>query len=101
MIEARHLDLDAGPQVSFSEPVSAPPAAGGGSGSPKDVVRERWQQFSEQKRGLDSIEKEIIESALEITGGIVARTARILSVPRTGLISRMATLEIDPEQFKD
>lgn len=99
VIGARHLDLDAGPQVSFSEPVSAPPT--GGSGSPKDVVRDRWQQFAQQKRGLDSVEKEIIESALEITGGIVARTARILSVPRTGLISRMSTLEIDPEQFKD
>ena len=42
-----------------------------------------------------------VESALEITGGIVARAARLLSVPRTGLISRMATLEIDPDQFKD
>jgi len=31
----------------------------------------------------------------------VARAARILSVPRTGLISRMATLEIEPEKFKD
>jgi transcriptional regulator with GAF, ATPase, and Fis domain len=101
VIEARHLDLDTGPQVSSSEPVSAAPSSGGGTSSPKDAVRERWQQFSEQKQGLDSVEKEIIESALEITGGIVARTARILSVPRTGLISRMATLEIDPEQFKD
>ena len=39
--------------------------------------------------------------ALAACGGIVARTARMLSVPRTGLISRMATLEIDPEKFKN
>jgi DNA-binding NtrC family response regulator len=50
---------------------------------------------------LDTIEKKVIEDALAACGGIVARTARVLSVPRTGLISRMATLEIDPEQFKE
>ncbi len=98
VIEARHLDLQARLSVKNSEPASAAPV---GSGSPKDAIRERWQQFSEQKRGLDSVEKEIIEEALDVCGGIVARTARVLSVPRTGLISRMATLEINPEQFKD
>jgi DNA-binding NtrC family response regulator len=50
---------------------------------------------------LDTLEKTVIEDALAACGGIVARTARVLSVPRTGLISRMATLEIDPEQFKE
>ena len=98
VIEARHLDLEGGPPVSVSEPASAAPS---GSGSPKDVIRDRWQQFGEQKQSLDAVEKEIIEGALDVCGGVVARAARILSVPRTGLISRMATLDINPEKFKD
>jgi len=47
---------------------------------------------------LDAIEKEIIKDALEMCEGVVARTARQLSVSRTGLISRMATLEIDVDK---
>jgi DNA-binding NtrC family response regulator len=67
----------------------------------RDGIQARWQQLAEQKTNLDTIEKKVIEDALAACGGIVARTARVLSVPRTGLISRMATLEIDPEQFKE
>jgi DNA-binding NtrC family response regulator len=66
----------------------------------QDGIQGRWQQLADQKSDLDDLEKAIIEDALAICHGIVARTARMLSVPRTGLISRMVTLGIDPERFK-
>ncbi len=53
-----------------------------------------------RERGLEALEKEIIEEALAACGGVVLRTARELSVSRTGLLSRMTTLKIDPGEFK-
>lgn len=97
VIEARHLDLDGA--HSLRAPVT-PPCSHPGAGSLGDQVHARWKQLGEQKEGLDVLEREIIEDALTACGGIVARTARMLSVPRTGLISRMATLDVDPEKFK-
>jgi DNA-binding NtrC family response regulator len=98
IIESRHLDLEvgnAGPRASVS---SLPERA---ANSPEPEIQERWKHLGEQKQDLDSLEKGIIEDALKACNGIVARTARMLGVPRTGLISRMATLEIDAEQFKN
>ena len=97
VIEARHLDLGAG-EPGLPLPNSVPPRSGSDSSTPH--IQERWKQLGAQKQDLDSLEKGIIEDALRACDGIVARTARMLSVPRTGLISRMATLEVDPEQFK-
>lgn len=97
VIEARHLNLDQideGRSVADSTP---PPRDGDSSGA---QIQERWKNLGAQKQGLDGLEKGIIEDALGACGGVVARTARMLGVPRTGLISRMATLEIDAEQFK-
>ncbi len=94
VIEARHLDLDG------EQSISVPPDAPTSASAPGEQIHERWQRLGEQKSSLDQLEKGIIEDALAACGGIVARAARLLSVPRTGLISRMATLEIDPEQFK-
>ncbi len=42
----------------------------------------------------------VSEEALAACGGVVLRTARELDVSRSGLMSRMATLEIDAEKFK-
>jgi DNA-binding NtrC family response regulator len=97
VIEARHLDLDGSGAVDSRAP--------GGSSIPpnfgvQDGIEGRWRQLTNQKADLDAVEKAVIEEALAACEGIVARTARMLSVPRTGLISRMATLDIDPEQFK-
>jgi DNA-binding NtrC family response regulator len=97
VIEARHLDLQSeGALRSSVTPVPAAPQ----DESSGAHIEERWKHLAEQKQGLDALEKNIIEDALAACGGIVARTARMLSVPRTGLISRMATLEIDPDNFK-
>ncbi len=98
VIEARHLDLDG--EHSLRGSIS-PPSVHPSAGSASNEVQARWKQLGEQKEGLDAVEKGIIEDALTACGGIVARTARMLSVPRTGLISRMATLAIDPEKFKN
>jgi len=96
IIEARHLDLGSDPIIGESRPPSVRP----NDTTSQDGVEARWQELNEQRRALDALEKAIVEDALEACGGIVARTARMLSVPRTGLISRMATLEIQPEEFK-
>ncbi|MBT8468021.1 MAG: sigma 54-interacting transcriptional regulator [Deltaproteobacteria bacterium] len=97
VIEARHLGLEAAGEVD-----SRTPRASSISPDPRteDGIQERWQQLGDQKADVDAVEKAIIEDALAACRGIVARTARMLAVPRTGLISRMATLDIDPERFK-
>lgn len=97
VIEAEHLGLE-GSGAGNAKPtsVSSMPL----DGRIQDGIEGRWQQLADQKTDLDALEKAIIEDALAASEGIVARTARILSVPRTGLISRMATLAIDPERFK-
>lgn len=96
VIEARHLDLGDGGLMGAGllQADSGPPHEEPG-------IRGRWKRLADQKTDLDALEKEIIEDALESCRGIVARTARMLGVPRTGLISRMATLGIDPESFKE
>jgi DNA-binding NtrC family response regulator len=92
VIEARHLDLD-GPPADRAKPTA------GGNGFPSGV-RDRWRILSDQRQSLDALEREIIEEALSACGGVVLRAARELSVSRTGLMSRMATLEIAPDKFK-
>ena len=98
VVEARHLGLDT---ARTGEPKAAPISSIPADPRTRDGIKARWKQLNDQKSDLDTVEKAIIEDALDACGGIVARTARVLSVPRTGLISRMATLEIDPEQFKE
>jgi DNA-binding NtrC family response regulator len=96
VIEACHLDCAGADVRSESQPPSIrSSAAPSGRG-----IGERWQNLSDEKQELEALEKAIIEDALAAFGGIVARAARVLSLSRTGLISRMATLEIDPERFK-
>jgi len=100
VIEARHLDLGEG-KLQSETPSSAPsrtrpsahPMAGG--------IRERWGKLAHQQDALDAEERAVIEDALAACHGIVARTARMLDVPRTGLISRMSRLDIDPSRFKE
>jgi len=97
IIEARHLGLD-GADASDDEAARSPSRAS--DPGDQDGIGVRWQDLAARRTDLDHLEKGIIEDALAATRGIVARAARMLSVPRTGLISRMATLEIDPDRFK-
>ncbi len=99
VIEARHLDLGDGqaPAKVRVERTSAEPSVHPG----RDAIRERWEQLSGRQDELDALERSVIEDALATCHGIVARTARMLDVPRTGLISRMGRLDIDPSRFKE
>jgi DNA-binding NtrC family response regulator len=94
VIEARHLDLG-DPLSSESTPpssqVSEPPPPG---------IEARRRELQTRREETDAFEKALIEDALEACRGIVAKTARMLDVPRTGLISRIDRLGIEPESFK-
>jgi DNA-binding NtrC family response regulator len=65
------------------------------------ALQERWKRLTEQQDSLSALERELVIDALRACKGIVAKTARLLSVPRTGLISRITTLGIDVDDFKD
>ncbi len=93
VIETRHLD-PCDPRAGASARAPERPVAS------RNGVQVRWQQLCEQRACLDALEKEIIEQALGACEGVVARAARELSMSRTGLISRMATLEIDADRFR-
>ncbi len=97
IIEARHLDVDL---AGSADAKTGRASSMSPDSRTQDGIQERWEQLGHQKADVDALEKAIIEDALTACKGIVARTARMLSVPRTGLISRMATLSIDPECFK-
>lgn len=101
-VEARHLDLSK-VQPRQSAPPESPsePATPVGAGSVHDAVRSKWAGLAGKQAAVDSYERETIEEALQLCGGTIARAARLLAIPRTGLISRMAKLGIDPERFKE
>jgi sigma-54 specific flagellar transcriptional regulator A len=99
IIGARHLDLGDGQLPAESTP---PPASVRPSTHPMlDDIRGRWKRLGDQQNEIDAFERAVIEDALAACHGIVARTARMLDVPRTGLISRMGRLDIDPARFKE
>jgi DNA-binding NtrC family response regulator len=103
VIEGRHLDVG-GERSKGSQSIGKPKSS---SATPltvsaaQDVIREKWGQLTTRREGVDEFEREVIEEALAAYDGIIARAARLLSVPRTGLISRMDKLGIDPDRFKD
>ncbi len=97
VIEAQHLDLVNGQAPAEPKPASVRPSVNPGH----DEIRKRWKSLDAQQQELDSLERAVIEDALAACHGIVARTARMLDVPRTGLISRMGRLDIDPSRFKE
>ncbi|MBW2160898.1 MAG: sigma-54-dependent Fis family transcriptional regulator [Deltaproteobacteria bacterium] len=95
VIEAEHLGLG-------EAPMRAGPIWPGGDDEPSlEELHARWKLFTEQQGSLDALERLIVEDALRACNGIVAKTARVLGMPRTGLISRIATFGIDVEKFKE
>lgn len=93
VIDASHLDLPADTSSPVALAESPDTLESGDLGT-------RWQQILKTRDGLEAAEKAIIEEALAACEGFVARAARVLSLSRTGLISRMATLEIDADEFR-
>lgn len=90
VIRASHLDLDGDP---------APKPAPKGQAFPS-AIRDKWARLSGRKNDLEALEKQLIEEALAACGGVVLRTAKELDVSRSGLMSRITTLDIDAERFK-
>jgi DNA-binding NtrC family response regulator len=97
VIESKHLDLGDPQGPNEPSPAQAQPSAHPAHGD----IRDRWQRLTEEQSQLESLERGVIEDALAMCHGIVARTARMLDVPRTGLISRIGRLDIDAERFKE
>jgi transcriptional regulator with GAF, ATPase, and Fis domain len=95
VIEARHL--------GFGEATEVPPSSSprGDDEEALEALRRRWKHLADQQDSLGALEQEIVIDALRACKGIVAKTARVLAVPRTGLISRITTFGIDVDQFKD
>ena len=96
-IRPAHLDLAAGMQLGIGSQKLTSPDVESEPGVP---LLDRWMKLAQKRTDLDEIERAIIKDALTYSGGVVAKTARELKVSRTGLISRMATLDVDAQQFK-
>jgi transcriptional regulator with GAF, ATPase, and Fis domain len=92
VISIDYLDLPQQPASKAAGPVSIRPAR---HAITSVDTRDRWQQLVDQRAELNAIEKDIIEEALTMHEGVVAKAARELCVPRTGLISRMVKLDVD------
>ncbi|MEM7137479.1 MAG: sigma 54-interacting transcriptional regulator [Myxococcota bacterium] len=92
VIEARHLDLERASRARTTS-ASSDTAEPRGTQAPEGA-RDRWIRLAEQRAELDALERTIIQDALAECKGVVAKTARELSVARTSLISRMDALEI-------
>jgi transcriptional regulator with GAF, ATPase, and Fis domain len=97
VVEAHHLDLGDGQAPTESSAPAPRPSTLPGT----DDIRERWLQLTTQMEKNEALEKQLIEEALAACYGVVARTARLLDVPRTGLISRFRRLGIDYERYKE
>jgi transcriptional regulator with GAF, ATPase, and Fis domain len=92
VIRVNHLDLPSQSASRPPRPISIRPARQAVAGMD---TRDRWKQLVEQRAELNALEKDLIEEALTMHEGVVAKAARELCVPRTGLISRMAKLDVD------
>jgi transcriptional regulator with GAF, ATPase, and Fis domain len=54
----------------------------------------QWRRIQAERKRLDEHERELIERTLKQCDGVVARAARELDMPRTGLVSRLSRLKI-------
>jgi two-component system NtrC family response regulator len=55
-----------------------------------------WVEVQQQREALDAREREVLKAALARADGVVSRAARELGMPRTSLLSRMASLGLPP-----
>jgi DNA-binding NtrC family response regulator len=64
-----------------------------GTGSPDRVVTPRTRRTS-LAAAVESLEREMIEAALERSGGNISETARVLGLTRRGLYLKMERLGV-------
>jgi len=72
---------DATVTAPSSKAAEAPPAPPAG-----------WVELQQRREALDAQEREVLRAALARADGVVSRAARELGLPRTSLLSRMASL---------
>ena len=85
---AAHVDaVDLGGRAS--PPVAPAPPAPSTEGAPA------WADLQRRREELELLEQDTIRAALERNGGVVSRAARELGLPRTSLLSRMASFGLD------
>ena len=56
-----------------------------------------WVELQQRRDSLDTQEREVIRAALARADGVVSRAARELGLPRTSLLSRMASFGLGRE----
>jgi transcriptional regulator with GAF, ATPase, and Fis domain len=78
--------VEAAPARARSAPMEAPAAPPPG-----------WLELQQRRDALDSQERELIRAALANADGVVSRAARELGLPRTSLLSRMASFGLGRE----
>lgn len=104
MIDVRHFsarELGAANDVSATPapPPAAPPAAAGPANETE--LGERWSTLQRARHDLDERERQLLRSALDAEGGVVAHLARSLGIPRTSLSSKLESLGVtrrDPKK---
>ncbi len=95
-LSPRDLGLDRWPEgldASGPEPTEAPPT--GGLPGRASSIEARRVALDARRDELLAFERELVLDALAKHDGVVARAARELGIPRTSLVSRMRTLEIE------
>ncbi|MEM9188396.1 MAG: sigma 54-interacting transcriptional regulator [Myxococcota bacterium] len=66
-----------------------------------DELDDSWARLQREKDALDEVEIRLIEIALKRHRGVISHAAKELDVSRTSLISRMKTLGVDYQRFRD
>lgn len=89
-----------------SEPALTPMGAGG-KVAPGELLHdtaaplhERWRKLQARRGELDEHERGLLMEAMTTTGGAQSRAARLLGVPRTGLLSRLKRHAIDKDAYR-
>ncbi|MBL8917063.1 MAG: sigma 54-interacting transcriptional regulator [Archangium sp.] len=78
-------------------PTAAAPSAAPVESEPTPVPASSWVDVQKQRDALDAQEREVLRAALAKANGVVSRAARELGLPRTSLLSRMASLGLPRE----
>lgn len=77
-------------------PAPSPPSPGVGERAPTGGVA-GWSELTEERARLDERERALLREVLRQHGGVVSKAARALGLPRTSLLSRLASLGLERE----
>jgi transcriptional regulator with GAF, ATPase, and Fis domain len=63
-------------------------------GELRETLTSRWQRLQADRARIDEAESAVIQSALEESGGVISRAARLLGLARTTFGSRLEMLGV-------